>query len=228
VAGVAIATAAVVAVAGVANASTSTPRKATTLSIVAARTTITVGQVDAIGGVLKSHGTPLAGRIVVLDRFAAKKWRPIEEKVTGKHGGVDFAVKPLATTAYKLAFLGGTVYAPTHSGFVVVKVKPAIVKTPTALTIAESAATIAVGKTDTIGGGLTADAKVVPGKFVWLATVTDGKVHALRARLTDKAGVVTFTVTPTVTTTYELFYLGSKTLDATASATVTTTVTPAS
>ena len=54
VAGVAIATAAVVAAAGVANASTSTPRKATTLSIVEAKTTITVGQVDTIGGV--RHG----------------------------------------------------------------------------------------------------------------------------------------------------------------------------
>jgi len=66
-AGVAIATAAVAAIAGAANASsTSTARKATTLSIVAAKTAITVGQVDTAGGTLKSHGTPLAHRIIVL------------------------------------------------------------------------------------------------------------------------------------------------------------------
>jgi hypothetical protein len=228
VAGAAIATTAVVAVAGVANASTnSAPRKATTLSIVEAKTSITVGQTDIIGGVLKSHGTKLADRVIVLDRFADKAWRPVEAKFTGKLGGVDFVVKPTVSTAYRLVFRGGSVYAPTHSGGVVVRVKPVVVKTPTALTIAESATTIAAGATDTISGDLTADAKVVPGKFVWLATVTDGKLHALRARLTDKAGAVTFTVTPKVTTTYELGFRGTPALSATASATVTTTVTPA-
>lgn len=228
VAGAAIATAAVVAVAGVANASTSsTPRKATTLSIVAAKTSITVGQVDTIGGVLRSHGTRLPHRVIVLDRFEGKAWRPVEEKFTGSAGVVDFVVKPSVTAAFRLVWRGGSVYAPTHSGAVVVHVKPAVVKTPTALTIAESATTIAAGSTDTITGDLTADTKAVPGKFVWLATVTDGKVHALRARTTDKAGVVTFTVTPNVTTTYALGFRGTPALDATASGTVTTTVTPA-
>jgi hypothetical protein len=228
VAGVAIATAAVVAAAGVANASTSTPRKATTLSIVAAKTTITVGQVDTIGGVLKSHRTPLAHRIIVLDRFEGKKWHPIEEKYTGKFGGVDFAVKPAASTAYKLAFLGGPFYAPTHSGAVVVRVKPAVVKTPTALGITVASGTITAGATDTVNGALTADAKSLPKHWVWLATFTDGKVHALRARLTDKSGDVTFTVKPAATTTYELLYRGNDVLNPTASEALTITVTPAS
>lgn len=225
-AGVAIATAAVAAVAGAANASSgNTPRKATTLSIVAAKSTITLGQADTVGGALKSHGTPLAHRIVVLDRFWGKKWRPIEEKYTGKFGGVSFGVKPGVSTAYKMFFRGGDVYAPTHSGTVFVRVvKP---KTPTALTIAESATTITKGSTDKISGDLTAGSKALPKQWVWLSVVSNGKVHPLRARLTDKSGDVTFTVEPGATTTYELVYLGTRALAHTASGTVTTTVTAA-
>jgi hypothetical protein len=227
IAGVAIATAAVGAIAGAANASssTSTPRKATTLSIVAAKSAITVGQVDTIGGALKSHGTPLAHRIIILDRFRDKKWQPIEEKFTGKFGGVDFVVKPSVSTAYKLVFRGGDVYAPTHSGVVLVRVnKP---KTATALSIAEPENTIVKGSTDTISGGLTADSKALPKRWVWLADVSKGKAHLLRARLTGVKGDVAFTVKPASTTTYELVYRGTPVLAATASTTVTTTVTPA-
>lgn len=227
VAGVAIAAAAVVATAGLANASTGIARKATTLSIVAARTTITVGQVDTIGGVLKSHRIPLAHRIIMLDRFEGRKWRPIEEKYTGKFGGVDFVVKPAASTAYKLAFPGGPYYDPTHSGAVVIRVKAAVVKSPTALSISVASGSITAGATDTVSGALTADAKSLPERWVWLATVSGGKVHPLRARLTSKAGDVTFTVKPAATTTYELLYRGSRVLDASASEPLTITVTPA-
>jgi hypothetical protein len=214
VAGVAIATAAVVTVSGVANASTSAPRKATTLSIVAAKTSITVGQVDTIGGVLKSHRTPLAHRTIILDRFWGKKWHPIEEKLTGKFGGVDFAVKPAVTSAYKLVWRGGSVYAPTHSGVVVVHVKKAVVKTPTALTETVASGSITAGATDTVTGALSADGKALPKHWVWLSTFSDNKVHLLRARLTDKAGDVTFTVKPATTTTYELVYRGNTVLPA--------------
>lgn len=227
VAGAAIAAASVVAVAGVANASASAPRKATTLSIVAARTSITVGQVDTIAGVLKSHRTPLAHRVIVLDRFEARKWRPIEEKYTGKFGGVDFVVKPAVTSAYKLVWRGGSVYAPTHSGVVVVRVKKAVVKTPTALSETVGSGTITAGATDTVNGTLTADATALPERWVWLATLSGGKAHPLRARLTDKAGDVTFTVKPAATTTYELLYRGSDVLDPSAGSPLTITVIPA-
>jgi hypothetical protein len=225
-AGVAIATAAAVAVAGAANASssTSTPRKATTLSIVEAKHAITVGQADTIGGVLKSHGTPLAHRVITLDRSHGKTWVRVEQKFTGKFGGVVFGVKPQVSAAYKLVFLGGDVFAPTHSGVVVVRVnKP---RTPTALTIAESASSIAKGSTDMISGGLTADGKALPKHWVWLATVgAKGKIHLLRSRLSSTTGAVTFTVEPAATTIYELVYRGNSVLAPTASTTVITTVT---
>ena len=221
----AITTAAVVAVAGAANASTSAPFKETTLSIVAAKTVITVGQVDTVSGVLKSHRTPLAHRIVVLDRFWARAWRPVEEKYTGKFGGVSFVVKPQVSTAYKLIFRGGDMYDPTHSGAVVVRVKKPIVKVATALSIWESMSSIVKGSTDHISGGLSADSKSLPGRWVWLATVSNGTVHPLRARLTGTTGIVTFTVAPDMTTTYELVYRGTETLVGTTSGTATTTVT---
>jgi hypothetical protein len=227
VAGVAIAaTTAVVAVSGVANASASAPRKATTLSIVTAKTSITVGQVDVVRGVLKSHGHPLPHRVIVLDRLEAKKWKPVEEKFTGKLGGVDFAIKPVVTSAYKLVWRGGPVYAPTHSAIAVVRVKKVVVKTPTALTETVSSGTITAGATDTVTGVLTADAKALPKHWVWLETLTNGKLHALRARLTDKAGDVTFTVKPAVSTTYELVYRGNSVLDPSAGSPLTITVTP--
>ena len=69
VAGTAIAATALLAVAGTASASTATtPKKPTTLSIVAAKSKITVGQSDTISGTLASHKTPVAGRIVILDK----------------------------------------------------------------------------------------------------------------------------------------------------------------
>lgn len=227
VAGVAIAAASVVAVAGTASASTSAPRKATTLSIVEARTSITAGQTDTIAGVLKSHRTPLSHREIILDRLEGRQWRPVEAKYTGKLGGVGFVVKPAVTSAYRLVWPGGPVYAPTHSGVVVVRVKQAVVKTPTALSETVGSGTITAGATDTVNGGLTADAKALPKRWVWLATFSGGKVHPLLARLTDKAGDVTFTVRPATTTTYELLYRGNDMLDPSASSPLTVTVTPA-
>ncbi len=228
VAGAAIATTAVVAVSGVANASVNAPRKATTLSIVAAKTSITAGQVDVLRGVLKSHGTPLPHRAIILDRLEAKKWKPVEEKYTGKLGGVDFAIKPGATSAYRLFWHGGPVYAPTHSAISVIHVKQAPpAKTATALTEMVSSGTITAGATDTVTGDLTTAAGALPKHWVWLDTLTDGKLHALRARLTDKAGDVTFTVKPAATTTYELLYKGNNVFAPATASPLTITVTPA-
>lgn len=227
VAGVAIAAASVVAVAGAANASVSAPRKATTLSIVEARTSITFGQTDTIAGVLKSHRTPLAHRVIILDRLEGKQWRPVQAKYTGKFGGVDFVVKPAFTSAYKLVWRGGPDYAPTHSAIAIVRVRKAVVKTPTVLVETVSNSRITAGSTDMVKGALTADAKALPRHLVWLDTYSNGKLHALRVSLTNKAGDVTFTVKPATTTTYELVFRGNGVLDPSAGSPLTITVTPA-
>jgi hypothetical protein len=224
VAGTAIAATALLAVAGTASASTTAALKPTSLSIVAAKTTITVGQWDTVGGTLASGKTTLPGRIIILDRYTAKdpKWVVVEEKLTGKYGKVAFAVDPKVETAYKLVFKGGTVHAATHSGWVVVKVKP-FVKTPTTLSIAATPGTTSKPDT-TISGALTLSksGKALTHQWVWLAWVgSKGVAHRERAFLTGKYGKVTFKVHPASKTTYKLLYLGTKVLAATHSGTVT-------
>jgi hypothetical protein len=224
-AGTAVAATAVLTVAGTASATTPPPKAPTTLSIVLARNTITVGQKDTVGGTLASKGTPLPGRTIQLDRWlpAVKKWSAFEEKKTGVKGGVAFVVAPVVTTSYRLVFLGGPNYKYTHSGSVTARV----VKTKTVLSIAQSPGTSTPKKTfDTISGQLTtAKGKDLAKQFVWLASVANGKAHLLRAFKTNKFGKVSFKVSPPATTTYELVYVGPSTVYAhSVSATVTDTV----
>jgi hypothetical protein len=231
VAGTAIAATALLAVAGTASAGTTTAKKPTTLSIVAAKSKITVGQSDTISGTLTSHRTAVAGRIVILDkRVGSGHWFAAEEKFTGKYGRVAFTVAPKVETRYELVFKGGPVYNASHSGVVTVVVVKPVIKAPTTLSIAASAASITAGSTDTVGGALTItqDSKALPGQWVWLDVVVNGKAHAVKAFKTGKLGKVAFTVKPATTTTYELVYLGTRTLAPTASGTVTVTVTAAS
>ena len=224
VAGTAIAATALLAAAGTASASTTAALKPTTLSIVAAKSTITVGQWDTIGGTLASGKTPLSGRIIILDKYTAKdpKWSAVEEKLTGKYGKVSFTVDPKVDTAYKLVFKGGTEHAASHSGYVVVKVKP-FVKTPTTLSIAATPGTTSKPDT-TISGALSIskNGKALTHQWVWLAWVgSKGKAHLEKAFLTGKYGKVVFKVHPATKTTYELVYLGTKVLAPTHSGTVT-------
>lgn len=227
VAGTAIAATALLAAAGTASASTTAAKTSSTLSIVAAKATITVGQWDTISGTLASHKTPLPGRAVIIDRYtaASKKWFAFEEKLTGKYGRVSFGVDPRVDTAYRLIFKGDSEHFASHSGVVWVKVKP-FVKVPTTLSIAESAQTITAGQTDTISGALTvsADSKALAHQWVWLAVVDNGKVHLNKAFLTGKYGKVAFQVRPTSTTTYELVYRGTRVLAPAVSGTVTAMV----
>lgn len=227
VAGTAIAATALLTIAGTASASATTPKKPTTLSIVAAKSKITVGQSDTISGTLASHKTPVAGRIVILDkRVGAGHWFAAEEKFTGKYGKVSFVVAPKVDTRYELVFKGGPIYSPSHSGVVTVVVVKPVVKVPTTLSIAASATSITAGTTDTISGALsiTKDSKALPGQWVWLDVVVKGKAHPVKAFKTGKLGKVAFKVKPAATTTYELVYFGTKTLAPTASVPVTVTV----
>jgi hypothetical protein len=227
VAGTAIAATALLAAAGTASAAPAAPKVPTHLSIVAAKSTITVGQWDTIGGNLASGKTPLPGRIVTLDRFTAKlgHWVAVEQKLTGKYGRVAYAVHPDVSTLYKLVFKGTAVYGASHSGVVFVRVKP-FAKAPTTLSIAETPGT-AAKPAATISGALTLSksGRALVHQWVWLAWVgAKGHAHLIKAFLTGKYGKVAFKVHPASTTTYKLVYLGTKVLAPTASGTVTVTV----
>ena len=230
VAGTAIAATALLGAAGVASASTTTAKLPTTLSIVEAKSTITVGQSDTVGGTLDSGSKPVVHHIVQLDVLGKdKKWHALEEKYTGKYGKVAFGVRPAHTSAYALIFKGTAKYKATHSGVVVVVVKPAP-KVATTLVATPAEASITAGSTDVVVGVLTItkDTKALPGQWVWLDVVANGKLHAVKAFKTGKFGKVAFKVKPAATTTYELVYLGTKVLAPTVSLPVTVTVTAAS
>jgi len=226
-AGTAVAAAVVVTVAGTAGATTTPPKAPTTLSIRLGHNTITAGQSDSISGSLLTHKTPLNGRNIELERWLPKlkKWQAFVEKKTGPKGGVEFWVSPAATTSYRLVFPGGPNYRYTHSAVGTVHVKP-FVKIATELSIAESAtAPIAPGTADTIAGQLTTTKnKDLAGQWVWLATVSNGKAHLVKAYKTGKYGRVSFIVKPKSTTTYELEFRGTPVYAASDSGTVTATV----
>lgn len=124
-AGIAIAAAAVLTVAGTASAATASPaaKAHTTLSIVESRTWIKAGQKDVISGDLRTGKVPVAGKVVVLDRIVGKKLIPVQFDLTGKAGRVHFVVRPKVTARYMLVFPGTKKLHATHSGVVTVVVK---------------------------------------------------------------------------------------------------------
>jgi hypothetical protein len=129
VAGTAVAAAAVLALAGPANAATSPAKPAlpvrlhTTLSIVESRNVIKDGQRDVISGRLASRGIGLSKRLVFLDRVEGRTLVPVRVGLTGPRGGISFSVWPNETARYELVYHGNDVTAPTHSGVVTVRVK---------------------------------------------------------------------------------------------------------
>jgi hypothetical protein len=229
IAGTAVAAAAVLTVVGTASAATSTtPVKApTTLSITTAKAKIIVGQKDLITGTLQSGKTPLANKVVELNRFSVKlkKWVPVEVDLTGKFGHVFFIVRPLVTTRYLLVFHGNAKYAASRSGPATVLVLP-VPKAPTTLTGSAASGTITAGQKDLITGTLLTGTKPVVGKIVSLYRFSTSAKKWIRVEvdLTGKLGHVFYTVKPSVTTNYELVFFGSAHLRASHSSVITVTV----
>lgn len=125
VSGVTVAAAAVLTLAGPANAAPAHhPRVHTTLSIVESRNVIKAGHRDVISGRLASRGIGLGKHVVYLDRRVGEKFVAVQAEITGPKGGVSFTVRPDVTARYELVYRGSQVFAPTHSGVVTVKVIP--------------------------------------------------------------------------------------------------------
>jgi hypothetical protein len=226
-AGTAVAATVVLTAAGTAGAATTTAKTHTTLSIVANRSTITAGQWDSVGGTLNAGHASVDKKVVELYRYSAKlkKWEAAQVALTSKAGWVKFAVKPLVTSKYELAYHGSPTLAASHSGVVTIVVKP-FVKTVTTLSIAATPIAIKAGGTTKITGALTAGTKSLAGRVVYLYrwSASSKKWVSLAVEFTGKKGGVLFDRKPSVTSTYELAYFGSKTLAATHSGAVTVTV----
>ena len=76
------------------------------------------------------------------------------------------------------------------------------------LSIVESKNVIKPGGTDIISGRLAAKGVGLPGRTVNLDRVSGGTAVVVQSQLTGPAGGVAFTVTPAVTSRYELVFLG--------------------
>jgi len=121
-AGVAVAAATVLALAGPAHAAPLTVRAHTTLSIVESRSVIKDGQTAVVAGTLAHGKTGLGGETVYLDRWVGKTLVLVRTGLTNMSGRVAFTVKPGVTSRYELVFKGTATLAPSHSGVVTLKV----------------------------------------------------------------------------------------------------------
>ena len=125
VAGTAVAVAAMLSLAGAASAAAHQPAKTpTTLSITEAKTTISPGEKDVIGGVLLTGTKPVAQKVVYLYYYnsSARKWLPLDVDLTSYAGKVAFVVKPRTTTDYELVFKGTASLYSADSGVAAVTV----------------------------------------------------------------------------------------------------------
>jgi hypothetical protein len=222
-AGAAVAAATVLALAGPAHAGTVPARTHTTLSIVESKNVIRVGQDDVVSGRLVADKAGLAGRTVYLDRVDGKTLVQAQVQLTGKDGGVAFTVSPGATARFELVYKGNSVFAPTHSGIVTVKVIPALVHTT--LSIVESKNVIKAGGKDVVSGRLAADKVGLAGQTVYLDRWNGKTFVPVQAKVTGTAGGVAFTVSPGATARYELVYKGNSVYGPTHSGIVTVKVT---
>jgi hypothetical protein len=228
--GAAIAATAVGTAVGAAGAAGATTRTHTTLSIVAGRSTITAGQKDTIAGQLRAvDKSSTYKKTVELRRYNVKlkKWVLAQADLAGKYGWVHFTIKPSVTSRFELVFPGTKTLAPSHSGVVTVHVKPAIVKTATALSIAANPSTITVKSPTTISGDLTAGTTPLPKRFVYLYRWNATTKHWVKVdvAVTGPKGGVSFTRKPPVgSVTFELKFFGGEHLAASTSAPVTVTV----
>jgi hypothetical protein len=224
VSGAAVAAAAVLALAGPANAAPVSPRVHTTLSIVESRNHIKAGQADLISGRLASRGIGLGQHVVYLDRIAGKSLVAVRAGITGPHGGVSFTVRPDVTARYELVYRGNAAFDPTHSGIVTVRVIAPVSRAHTTLSIVESRNHIKAGQADLISGRLASRGIGLGQHVVYLDRIAGKSLVAVQAEVTGPHGGVSFTVRPDVTARYELVYRGNATFDPTHSGIVTVRV----
>ena len=208
--------------------STVTGSTGTTLSIVAGKSSIAVGQTDTVSGTLTVSGAAPGHRVVELYRYSTRlnRWRLVRIKEANANGSVQFTVRPLDTARYELGYRGNGKLAATRSGAVTIAVTPSG-KLATTLSIAASSTTVNSGGTIKITGTLTTvDATPVPGRLVLVRRYnpTTKKWAKVAVKRTGPKGVVFFVRAPRATATFQLVFPGGPRFAASNSATITVTV----
>jgi hypothetical protein len=209
-AGTAIAAAVVLTASGTASAVVRQVSAPTTLSITETKAIIKLGQVDTLGGMLRSGATPLAGQVVILDQLIKGKPVFVDARFTDASGDVSYKVAPSKTTLYQLVFEGSPGFAGTRSGIATVAVLRPTFKKPTVLSIGDTRAAIHHGQLDIVFGGLISGQTPLAGQLVWLYEVVKGQLVNGDGHFTNQTGVAYFTVAPGATTHYELKFFGTR------------------
>jgi hypothetical protein len=189
-----------------------TEKTATSLSIREARQLILVGNDNRISGQLRANGHgALAGATVELLKKLpnATSWTAVRSKATNTNGVVAFIVSPRRTARFELAFAGDAAHFATHSGVVTTTV---VRRLPTAIDASAAPNSISPGGSADIRGRLhlarsTGHPRPLPDRTLTLEQRNaDGTWTAIGTRTTNAHGVVHFTVSPTQTTRYALFF----------------------
>jgi hypothetical protein len=198
----------------------------TTLSISAPTTPVTVGATETFTGTLASGTTKLGGRQVELFVVDSRKHliREAGHALTSAAGVVAITTTPpVGTDYYALVYDGNWQYGAAVSAVKTVKVN----KVATTITLTSSAtAPVAKGAKVTLTGTLKAGTVALNGRAVELQVRNSlgNWVPAQAGAGIITAGQVTFTRTPSATTSYRLVYFGSPVFAVAVSATVVVTV----
>lgn len=225
VAGAVITSGAMLALAGPAGAATTTATKApTTLSMTESAASVVPGHKAVIDGVLLSGTTPEAAKTVRLYRYdaATKRWAAIAMGRTDTAGRTVFTIRPARSADYRLGFRGTMALASSHSAAATITVA----RLTTVLTIAESAPSVTAGSPDVISGVLTTGVTPQANRIVELYRydAMSGKWVPVSAARANTSGTVSFSVTPSSTTSYRLAFHGTMVLAPSHSAVATVTV----
>jgi hypothetical protein len=182
----------------------------TNLAIAAPTTPITVGAKETFTGTLDHGTTPLPGKTVWLYTVNSKKKivHAVGHASTSSTGTVSITTTPPVGTDYYAFFYAGN-WQYAHSASNADKV--VVDKITTQLGLTSSVTTpVTKGTKVTLTGTLTAGTPATPlkGRTVVLQVLVNGKwVNAnAGAGTTSATGTVTFTRTPSVTTSYRVVF----------------------
>jgi hypothetical protein len=173
----------------------------TSLSVRAVRRVVRENGTDVVRGHLRAGRVPLGHRHVLLVSHTkgSDGWTFEGVHWTRRDGGVAFHVSPGEPTAYRLVFLGTPLLRPARSAVVRVQDRPDV-------TISAEPAQVTRGQSTTISGTASDEGLPVVGATIQLLARQAGQRHlkVLETGTTADDGTVSFTESPSVTTTYRL------------------------
>ncbi|OPX73634.1 MAG: Bacterial Ig-like domain (group 1) [Methanoregulaceae archaeon PtaB.Bin152] len=170
-------------------------QKATTLSLLAAPTSLVLGQSVNVTGVLKeTQGSSRVPNAPVTVQFSVDRgaWSTLGQSTTDANGEYAITHTPskAGTYQYRAAYAGSATHGPSASGTVTVTVASMPPSKATTLTIQSTPASPARGETYSINGLLreAATGTGITGKVVRVERSGDGTTWSLVSMVTTRTG----------------------------------------